>query len=199
MNCSNFRRLVSAYCDAELPAERRAAVRRHLQSCEGCRSLLDGFKDLAVLAAKWADVQPPASLWHALAPKLKAAATEARLEDLRTARAGGVGRPAPSAGAAPSAGVGRPAPSAEAAPSAGPSPKRTFKPVVEGLEDRQTLSGLLGAAGTAIAADSFASAVALLHVGEDWIASSRSAAAATFWGPIDGAMGAAGAWGPVEC
>ncbi|GEM_PF-4567724 len=194
MNCSNVRRLLSAYCDAELPAERRAAVRRHLQNCEGCRTRLDGFKNLAVLTAKWTDVQAPASLGHALAPKLKAAcetvATEAGSGDPRPAQ----GDPRPAwAGA-----VGRPAPSAPA-PSAGPSARRTFKPVIEGLEDRQTLSGLFCAAGTAIAPGPFASAVAMLRVDGDWSSSSRSAADLPGWGPFAGALGNAGASGPVEC
>src|SRR5207247_10409433 len=112
------------------------------------------------------------------------------------------GRPAPREGR-PAPRAARPATSAaRPAPSAGPSPKRTFKPVLEGLEDRQTLSGLFGAAGTAFAPDSFASAVAMLHVGGDWIASYRSAANATGWGPFADAMdapGNAGASGPAEC
>ena len=163
MNCSRIRRLLSAYYDAELPAERRAAVRRHLHDCEACRTLLEGFKNLAVLTATWTDVQAPASLGHALADKLKAACATIAAEagsrdprpaqDPRPAEAGGAGRPAPSAGA---------------------SPRRTFKPFLEGLEERQTLSGLLCAAGTAIAPELFATAVASLHVDGDWSASSGS-------------------------
>ena len=174
MNCSKTRRLLSAYCDAELPAERRAAVRRHLQGCEDCRALVDGFKHLAVLTAKWTDLQAPASLWHALAPKLTAVcetvAAATGSGDARRAQSGGVGRPAPSA----------------IAPSAAASPRRTFKPFLEGLEDRYPLSGLFCTAGTALAPDRFASAVAVQHADRDWSASFNSAAEFTGWGSLAG-------------
>jgi anti-sigma factor RsiW len=126
MNCSKIRRLLSAYHDAELPADGRKAVRRHLQQCASCRTLLDGFKNLAVLASKWTDVQPSASLWDGMAPKLMAACEAAAANREEVAAA------------------------AEQKPKR-PNPKRSFKPVIEGLEDRYALSDLLGASVTAIA------------------------------------------------
>src|SRR5215475_5405520 len=97
MNCSKIRRLLSAYHDAELPAEGRKAVRRHLQKCAPCRTLLDGFKDLAALAAKWTNMQPSALLWDGLAPKLIAAcdAAAANHEEVASAAEQNQRRPNP--------------------------------------------------------------------------------------------------------
>jgi anti-sigma factor RsiW len=150
MNCSKTRRLLSAYHDAELPAERRAAVRRHLQKCQACRTLLNGFKNLAALAGKWIDVQPSASLWNSLAPKLMSACDAA-------------------AAAVPEK-VG----SVTEQNQKRPNPKRCFKPVIEGLEDRYALSDLLGAWPTAIAPEPMVPAVAMLNVDGNWSAGFNS-------------------------
>jgi anti-sigma factor RsiW len=151
MNCSKIRRLLSAYHDAELPAEGRKAVRQHLQKCAACRTLLDGFKNLAVLASKWTDVQPSAALWDGMAPKLMAACEAAAANHEEVASA------------------------AEQKPKR-PNPKRSFKPVIEGLEDRYALSDLLGVSATAIAPEPTASAVTMLQIDGNWSAGFNSAA-----------------------
>ena len=127
MNCANVRRLLSAYCDLELPSERRAAVRRHLHDCELCAAALDGFKNLSALTAQWSDTQASAPPWEELAPKLMtalAAACPVNPDEVLSAS----------------------------------DPKRlhtgvarTFKPVIEGLEDRYPLSDLLYVAGATMA------------------------------------------------
>lgn len=151
MNCSKIRRLLSAYHDAELPADGRKAVRRHLQQCASCRTLLDGFKNLAALAAKWTDMQLSASLWDGLAPKLMAACEAAAANREEVA-------------------------SAAEQKSKRPNPKRSFKPAIEGLEDRYALSDLLGASATAIAPEPMASAVAVLQIDGIWSAGFNSGA-----------------------
>lgn len=126
MNCVNVRRLLSAYCDLELPSERRAALRRHLHHCESCTAALETFKKLSTLTAQWTDVTPSASLWQTLAQKLAAAPA-------------GPGEPKrEEALALP-----------ELSQKRGGA-RRSFKPVIEGLEDRYPLSDLLYAAGGTI-------------------------------------------------
>ena len=170
MNCSKIRRLLSAYYDAELPAPRRAAVRRHLQHCPACKTRLDGFKNLAVLAEKFADARPSESLWQALAPKFKAAC-----ETAAVAAESGDPRPAPIA-------------SLTEQSQKRPSPRRTFKPIVEGLEDRYPLSDLFCASGTALALGPIASAVAFLPRDGELSTSATMRADFTGWGSVAGAM-----------
>ncbi|MCC2671353.1 MAG: putative transrane anti-sigma factor [Armatimonadetes bacterium] len=45
MNCPSIRTLLSDYLDGELPAERHAAVDRHLLDCGGCSRLLSELRD----------------------------------------------------------------------------------------------------------------------------------------------------------
>jgi anti-sigma factor RsiW len=151
MNCSKIRRLLSAYHDAELPAEGRKAVRRHLQQCASCRTLLDGFKNLAVLATKWTDVQTSASLWDGLAPKLMTACETAAANHEEVT-------------------------SATEQKQKRPNPKRSFKPVIEGLEDRYALSDLLGASATVIVPE-LMTAVASLQSDGIWSAGFNSVVA----------------------
>ncbi len=155
MNCANVRRLLSAYCDAELPSQGRTAMRQHLHNCEGCTAALEAFKKLSTLTATWGNVQPSAALWQALAPKLmaaragvsEAAAEEAAaLPDLNQKRAGA---------------------------------KRSFKPVIEGLEDRYPLSDLLVAAGATIACSVVEPALAFFRADGIWAAMSDTSAAVT--------------------
>jgi len=157
MNCSKIRRLLSAYHDAELPAEGRKAVRRHLQKCDLCRTLLDGFKSLGALAATWTDVQPPTSLWDGLAPKLMAACDAAAADHEEVA-------------------------SAAEQKQKRPNPKRSFKPAIEGLEDRYALSDLLGASATAIAPEPTAPAVAMLQSDGIWSAGFNATAISMAFG-----------------
>lgn len=152
MNCGNVRRLLSAYCDAELPSERRAAVRRHVRHCESCSAALETFKKLSTLTAQWADAGPSASLWQALAPKLMAAPAApaepdrekvAALPDANQKRAGA---------------------------------RRSFKPVIEGLEDRYPLSGLLYAAGGTMVFSVIEPAPAYLRTDGVWAAAADATA-----------------------
>src|SRR5262245_15009683 len=150
MNCARVRRLLSAYYDAELPAERRAAVRRHLQGCTDCRSQLDGFKNLADLTAQWTDVQPAASLWRQLAPKIRAACEAAAAEAIAALTEQNQKLP---------------------------GARRTFKPALEGLEDRYALADLLCTSAAAVAPAAIAASVAVLRVVGDCSSSMGSAAA----------------------
>jgi anti-sigma factor RsiW len=144
MKCSRVHRLLSAYYDAELTPDLRAAIRRHLQLCEDCRGLVEGFKNLSALMGMWCDVQPPAALGEALALRLQAACeTAAQAEVVASWSEQSEKRP---------------------------HPRRTFKPVLEGLEDRQALSDLFCTSATALAPGPSTSMLAVSHVGAAWSA-----------------------------
>jgi hypothetical protein len=144
---------LSAYCDLELPSEDRAAVRRHLHDCELCAAALDGFKKLSALTAQWSDMQTSSPPWEELAPKLMtalAAACPARPEEVLSAS----------------------------------DPKRlhtggmrTFKPVIEGLEDRYPLSDLLYVAGATMAFTVVEPMCACVRSDSIWSALSRTSPA----------------------
>ncbi len=118
MQCTRIHRLLSAYHDAELPAEARYAVRQHLRGCDACRQALESVKSLEALGEKWAQIQAPGSLWEALAVALDTACKTAGRETAIEAAAREDQRRS--------------------------KPRRTFKPVVEGLEDRFPPSALVG-------------------------------------------------------
>ena len=153
MNCANVRRLLSAYCDAELPSERRMALRRHLHNCEACTAALEAFKQLSTLTAKWGDVLPAAPLWQALGPKL--------IAELRS-----------PAERSPEEMAVLPDPNQKRVAA-----KRSFKPVIEGLEDRYPLSNMLYAAGATIVFSVIEPARALLRADGIWAAMADSGSA----------------------
>ena len=144
MQCDKVRRLMSAYYDTELPADVRSAVRRHAQLCEDCRDALDGLRKLAPLLGAWSELQPPAVLLQGLAPRLRAAC------DLEQRHIGDQVVPAP-----------------ERIPPR-PSSRPTFKPFLEGLEDRQALSDIFCSAVPALMAGPVASPAAVVYAGGDW-------------------------------
>ncbi len=47
--CSRHRKRLGAYLDGELSGPERASVERHLETCESCRSVLSGLKELGPL------------------------------------------------------------------------------------------------------------------------------------------------------
>lgn len=177
MNCANVRRLLSAYCDAELPSQGRTAMRQHLHNCDGCTAALEAFKKLSTLTAKWGEVQPAASPWQELAPKLMAAL-------------------AMPGEAAPDEAVALPDPNQKRAGA-----KRSFKPVIEGLEDRYPLSNLWYAAGATIAFSVVEPALEFLRA--DGICAAMADTTAEFRGSAaqslssDGVGDTGGPWGDL--
>ena len=147
MLCVRVRRLLSAYHDAELPAERRSAVRRHLQGCAACRSRLDHFKNLAELTAQWSELNPAASLWVKLGLKIRSACESAAADEI--------------------------APLTDRCQKL-PASRRTFKPSLEGLEDRYALADLLGASAAVMAPGASATAARIVYVESDCSASFHS-------------------------
>jgi hypothetical protein len=149
-------------------------MRRHLHNCEGCTAALETFKQLSTLTARWADVPQAAPLWQALAPKLMA--------ELRTPVA-----------SAPEEVAALPEPNQKRAGA-----RRSFKPVIEGLEDRYPLSNMLYAAGTTLVLSVVEPARALFRADGIWAAmadsGSRCDATAAHQGACDAPV-EAGAWG----
>ncbi|MCI0684688.1 MAG: zf-HC2 domain-containing protein [Gemmataceae bacterium] len=198
MNCANVRRLLPAYGDAELSSQRRADVRQHLHHCDECAAALDGLKKLSSLMADWADLQAATSPWDHLAARLRAvAATSGQADEVGASshpkRAGGNGKGGNGANGNGASGNGAGA-------------RRSFKPVVEGLEDRYPLSGMMVAAGVAVAVSALepaaiwsamASPVAIFHAVDPGMAQGVSAhadvtgAAGLEWGGVNAALWAA--------
>ncbi len=56
--CDESRPLLSAYLDGELPAEREATVRGHLEVCPGCRADLAALRELSVALAVRTEPDP---------------------------------------------------------------------------------------------------------------------------------------------
>jgi anti-sigma factor RsiW len=65
MRCDEIEKLVPLYVEGDLPARRAERVRRHVEGCAACRSLLDGFRS----SQRW--------LHGARAPEVGGAALEA--------------------------------------------------------------------------------------------------------------------------
>ena len=59
-------KLLSAYCDHELPAAERQRVQTHLQSCASCRQAYEQIKFGMALAQQMKTVAAPESLWFAV-------------------------------------------------------------------------------------------------------------------------------------
>jgi hypothetical protein len=150
-------------------------VRQHLRGCEECTGVLDGFKSLAALAAKWIDAPPPYLLRNVLTATVDAACKAA------TASGQGALRRMPSGPTREAAHRPLPPPIADEPAPAGAKPKRGFKPMLEGLEDRYPLTCVMGAAGIAVVLSPFASAAALRLVEQVCTADCIAAAYRNGW------------------
>jgi len=67
--CADCRELISAYIDGELNTDERAWLRGHLAGCEGCRGLLESFKQVGTTIRTLPRVQPPAQMMTAIYAK----------------------------------------------------------------------------------------------------------------------------------
>lgn len=67
MNCAEVEQLLSAYYDAEIPADERAEIAEHLVNCSKCATEHAGFKRLTVMVQSLANPVPSQQLgWHQL-------------------------------------------------------------------------------------------------------------------------------------
>ena len=67
---------LSAYHDAELAPDRRAAVESHLADCPACRAVLEEFTALEALGTSYSDRLPGASYWLDLPDRVLARIAE---------------------------------------------------------------------------------------------------------------------------
>ena len=70
MNCPDVQELLSAYYDGELPDDKHADVKVHLDGCSECARQLAGFEKLSALATSVATPDPPSEIWEELERQL---------------------------------------------------------------------------------------------------------------------------------
>jgi hypothetical protein len=62
MNCKSAQRFLPGYLDGAIDSREHAGVRQHIESCAGCRNLLESYRRLVVALARVEPVQPPVNL-----------------------------------------------------------------------------------------------------------------------------------------
>ena len=58
MDCVNFKKLIPAYSDSELPAETTESVKKHLKGCSACSKELALIKDTWEMLADFEEIEP---------------------------------------------------------------------------------------------------------------------------------------------
>ncbi|MEZ5319899.1 MAG: anti-sigma factor [Vicinamibacterales bacterium] len=71
MTCEDARPLVSALVDDELPGADAAAVRAHVETCAGCRGLLQDLQRIRDTARSLGPIPPPEHLWLEVAGQVR--------------------------------------------------------------------------------------------------------------------------------
>src|ERR1700733_12185877 len=64
-------KLLSAYCNGELPAVDSRRISEHLLSCQRCRSEYEQIRAGALIAEQLATLQPPDGLWSKIENSLE--------------------------------------------------------------------------------------------------------------------------------
>lgn len=72
MECREVQELLSAYYDAEMPAELRSSVAEHVQACARCGGELALFGELSAMARGLDDPEPPETVWAGIEAGLNA-------------------------------------------------------------------------------------------------------------------------------
>ena len=67
MNCKSAQRFLPGYLDGAIGSREHARVRLHVESCDGCRNLLESYRRLVVALARVEPIRPPANLATAFA------------------------------------------------------------------------------------------------------------------------------------
>jgi hypothetical protein len=70
MNCESVRDLLSAFYDRELPTDREAQVREHVEQCPDCARRLVEFGQLSQLTTRLRNPNAPRETWPAIASAL---------------------------------------------------------------------------------------------------------------------------------
>jgi predicted anti-sigma-YlaC factor YlaD len=66
VECNDARKYISKELDGELQQRERELLRRHLDSCEGCRTFRDSVLEVTVLHRGMAEVEAPPALLPAV-------------------------------------------------------------------------------------------------------------------------------------
>src|SRR5713101_7055212 len=69
---------INDYVDDALGAAERADVERHLTTCEQCRQLVDGLREVRQQAAALGPMQPPAHAWEQIERAVREASSRQR-------------------------------------------------------------------------------------------------------------------------
>ena len=80
MNCEQVRNRLSSYVDNELPADLRAEVDAHLESCPDCTDELAALQNLSSAAEKLVHPSLPASIWTNIEAQLDTEAGSVAVE-----------------------------------------------------------------------------------------------------------------------
>lgn len=65
-----FQDRLNDFLDSELDPRERRALESHLEECESCQRTLQDLREIVRAARELPDVEPPPTVWDALAPKL---------------------------------------------------------------------------------------------------------------------------------
>ncbi len=80
MKCSRAHKLIGDYLDKNLRAKDQTRLKEHLESCEGCRSLLEDFQAITEQAQELDKLSPSDDVWLRILTKVRAAKREERLD-----------------------------------------------------------------------------------------------------------------------
>lgn len=71
MTCDLARSILSVYVDGDLPSEEKQEFELHLKKCEGCRSALEGIREILLAAGTLRAVEPSAGFDRSLFLRLR--------------------------------------------------------------------------------------------------------------------------------
>ncbi len=72
MECSNFRKSLSAFVDDELRPQERERMERHISQCENCRREAEKLREMVGIMNSMPDPETPAQLWESTRRRLEA-------------------------------------------------------------------------------------------------------------------------------
>jgi predicted anti-sigma-YlaC factor YlaD len=74
---------LSEYLDDELPADERAALERHLETCASCAATLDELRRVVDTARSLQQAEPDEQVWQGINAQIRAAGTAGQVRPMR--------------------------------------------------------------------------------------------------------------------
>jgi len=71
MNCKKAKKLISDYVDGELDLTKRSSLEEHLESCEGCRKILEDYRRITSTAQQLEAGSPSPYVWTRIKQRLE--------------------------------------------------------------------------------------------------------------------------------